>query len=244
MQRIAPFLPYLAAAFVFGALLAASNHPSRLIFVVPTIGLVALIASGTLSTRALFRGAPITPGVLPGLLVASVSFADFFIEDIALRVGVAAVGSLLFLILVRHLHEAVREGGKAGPALAALSEWSGVMIVFSTTAGLLAASTYLNLPRWLASLIFAGVAAFSVATITRTGPASRLLASATAIILAEIFVALTFLPLSYWVSGGVLAAAAYLLFALVRGVNPRELRRSAMTAGALGLLLLSTARWR
>jgi hypothetical protein len=244
MPRLRTLLPLAAAAAVLFALIMVSQHPSRLVYAVPILAGVAIMASGALAITGLRQRTKIAPGALPGLLVASMSFADFFVEDNTLRIGIAAVTAVLFFILVRHLHEAIRTR-EFHDAVIALSEWSAVMIVFSLAAGLYAAVTFLTFPLWGATLIFAGISAFVSLTLARLMPnVPVFLMGAAALLLAEGFYFLAALPLSYWVNGAVLAAVAYALFMFARDLATVRVRRTLMTAGAVGAAVLITARWR
>jgi hypothetical protein len=244
MRRWRTLLQFLAAAAVFAAVFAASAHPSRLPYAIAAIGTVAIATSGVLSFLALNRRAAITPALMPGLLVGSASFAIFFIESAVLRLFLAGAASLLFFILIRHLAESTKIEG-ASAAVRALFEWSALIVVVSLTAALMASATFLNWNQWLTALVFAAAAVFSAFTLARLGQVrSKLLPAIASILLVEAYVLLLFLPVSHWVSAGVVAALAYLFFSLVSNVPAASMRRALVSAGAICLLLLGTARWR
>ncbi len=244
MRRIFIYLPFLAAAAMFTALFLTAQHPSRLPAAVAVLGAVALATSGALCYQALWRGSSIAPGAMPALLVAGVSFSYFFLENDVLRIAVAAMSSVLFLVLVRHLAETSKLEGAAGE-LRALSEWSALIALLGIAAGLLASITFLVWNVWLCTAVFAVVAAYASFTIARLARVAGWIAPvAVSVLLIQGFVVIAALPVSHWVGSGVLAVVAYLLFSLLTGLAAASMKRTLISAGVMCGLLLGTARWR
>ena len=244
LRRLCSYLPLVGAAIVLAALFSVSAHPSRLPYAVAAIGAVVLLTGGTLGLQALFRNRAIAPAALPGFLVASMTFADFFVEDTALRLAIAAAVSILFLVLIRHISESTRLEG-ATVALRALSEWSAIIIIVGSSAGLLAAVTFLNWNVYLAALAFAAIVVFITFTMARLSAVSGyFLPAAVSLLIIQGFVLLAYLPVSHWVGAGVLSALAYLLYSLITSAPVISVRRTLISAGIMCGLLLGTARWR
>jgi len=244
MRRLFFSLPFLAAVSIFAALFEAARDPANLPYYIAAIGSVLIATSGTLCFLSLARGSALAPGAMPALLVASVSFAFFFLEDAVLRVVISAAASILFLVLVRHLVESTRLAGAAAE-LRALSEWSALVSLVGLSAGLLGAMTFLNWNPSLAALVFATVAAYATVTLSRlSGVRGWLVPAAVSLFLAEGFIAVGLLPTSQWVGAGVIGAVAYLLFSLLAVAPSAHMKRTAVSVGIICAVLLGTARWR
>ncbi len=243
MKPLRVLLPLIAAGIILAALISVSLRPATLLVVAPTIVGVALAVFGVLSLVMLKRGTAIAPGALPGLLVTSMSFASLFVETGGMRIALAVITVILFFVLVRHLSESVR-GERFTEAIAALSEWSAVMVIFGAAAGLLAAVTFLTFPVWGAMLIFVALAAFVSLTLSRLLASPLWIAGISALLLFQGFAFLQTLPVSHWVSAALIAAIAYVLFSLSRGLAAVRIRKTLLYASAAGAVILVTARWR
>jgi len=243
-RRAFSYLPFLATAIIFVAFDQVSRDSSFLPLAVAAIGAVVLAVSGTLCLQALMRGSAVAPGAMPALLVIGTFFAFIFIEEAALRVAIAAMVSILFLVLVRHLSESSMLEGSA-VELRALSEWSALVALVGLAAGLLGAITFLNWNGWLAALVFAAVAAYSSFTLARLGRVSGIFVpAAVSIMLVQCFVVVAALPTSHWVDAGLIGAVSYLLFSTLSVVPFGSLKRAIVSSGAICAVLLATARWR
>lgn len=243
-RRIFSYLPFLAALLIFGALYMVSQNSADMPYTIAILGAVILSVSGALCLQALFRGSSIAPGAMPAFLVAGTTFALLFIENAFLRVAVAAVVSVLFLVLVRHLSESTKLPSAAAE-LRALSEWSALIALVGLTAGLLGTITFLNLNVWLCTLVFAAVATYASFTLSRLGRVTGLLAPiAVSLLLIQGFVVIAMLPTSHWVGAGVIGAIGYLLFSILTVMPFGSLKRAMVSAGAICAVLLITARWR
>jgi hypothetical protein len=244
LRRIFSYLPFLATAIIFAALYEVSRDSSYLPYAVGIIGAVVLAVSGTLCIQALLRGSAIAPGAMPALLVGGTTFAFIFLEEAALRVIVAALASLLFLVLVRHLAESSKLEGAAAE-LRALSEWSALIALVGLSAGLLGAITFLNWNEWLAAAVFAAVATYSSFTLAHLGRvAGALTPVAVSAMLLQGFVVIASLPTSHWVGAGLIGAVSYLLFSVLTVMPFGSLKRAIISSGAICAVLLATARWR
>lgn len=238
------YLPFLATVIIFAALYEVSRDSGFLPYAVATLGAVILAVGGTLCIQALLRGSAVAPGAMPALLVAGSTFAFLFIENAALRLAVAAMASMLFLVLVRHLSESSKLEGAAAE-LRALSEWSALVALIGLSAGLLGAITFLNLNVWLAALVFAAVATYASFTLARLGRVvGWLVPAAVSVVLIQGFVVVANLPTSHWVGAGLLGAVSYLLFSILTAMPFGSLKRAIVSSGAICAVLLATARWR
>ncbi len=243
-RRIFSSLPFLATAVIFAALYEVSRDSSYLPYAVGVIGAVVLAVSGTLCLQALLRGSAVAPGAMPALLIGGATFAFVFIEEAALRIGVAAMASILFLVLVRHLAESSKLEGAAAE-LRALSEWSALVALIGLAAGLLGAITFLNWNEWLAAVVFGAVATYSSFTLARLGRVTGILTPvAVSVMLIQGFVVIVSLPTSHWVGAGLIGAVSYLLFSVLTVMPFGSLKRAIISSGAICAVLLATARWR
>jgi hypothetical protein len=243
MKLFRKIIPYLASLALFGAFLLASVAPARFAISFFTIIGLAAAASGTLAVFAFRKRQPIAPEILPALLAASSFFAMVFVEEDVLRIAISLVTAFLFFVLVKQLPAAVAENYYTD-LLRAISEWSVLLIIFFTGAGLLAAAVFLNFNQYAAFLIFAGVSVLLAFVLYTLSPAPTLAsAAAFAVVVSEGFLALYFFPFSYWVSAGILATITYTLIGITRGAGGRELKRAAYTAVLAAAALLGTSRW-
>jgi hypothetical protein len=244
LRRVFSYLPFLATVIIFAALYEASRDSGYLPYTVAALGAVILSTSGALCLQALWRGSSVAAGAMPALLVASATFAFIFLENAALRIAVAAMVSVLFLVLVRHLAESSKLEGAAAE-LRALSEWSALIAVVGLSAGLLGAVTFLNWNVWLCALVFAAVATYASFTLARLGRVrGALVPAAVSIMLVQGFVVVARLPVSHWVGAGVIGAVSYLLFSILTVLPSVSLKRAMISSGAICAALLATARWR
>ena len=187
---------------------------------------------------------PIAPEILPALLVASSFFAMLFVEEIYLRLVISVLAVLLFFVLMKQLPFAVAQNYFTD-LLRAISEWSVLLIIFFTGAGLFAMTIFLNFNQYSSFLIFAGVSVVLAFVLFALSSSPSLSATfAFSAVIAESYLVIYLFPFSYWVNAGLLAVIAYTLIGITRGAAPRELKRSAITAAAAALLLMATARWR
>jgi hypothetical protein len=231
-RRVFSYLHFLATAIIFAALYEVSRDSGFFPYAVAVLGAVVLAVSGTLCIQALLRGSSVAPGAMPTLLIAGATFAFLFLENAVLRIAVAAMASILFLVLVRHLSESSKLEGAAAE-LRALS------------AGLLGAITFLNLNIVLAALVFAAVATYASFTLARLGRvAGWLVPAAVSVMLIQGFVVVANLPTSHWVGAGVIGAVSYLLFSILTVMPFGSLKRAIVSSGAICAVLLATARWR
>ena len=243
-RRVFSYLPFLATAIIFAALYEVSRNSGFLPYAVAAVGAVVLAVSGALCIQALLRGSAVAPGAMPALLVAGATFAFLFLENSVLRIAIAAMASVLFLVLVRHLSESSKLPGAAAE-LRALSEWSALIALVGLSAGLLGAITFLDWNVWLAALVFAAVAAYASFTLARLGRvAGWLVPAAVSIMLIQGFVVVASLPTSHWVGAGVIGAVAYLLFSILTVMPFGSLKRAMISSGVICAALLATARWR
>jgi len=243
-RRVFSYLPFLATAIIFAALYEVSRDSGFFPYSVAALGAVVLAVSGTLCIQALLRGSAVAPGAMPALLVAGATFAFLFLEDAVLRIAVAAMASVLFLVLVRHISESSKLEGAAAE-LRALSEWSALVALIGLSAGLLGSITFLNLNIWLAALVFAAVAIYASFTLSRLGRvAGWLVPAAVSVMLVQGFVVVANLPTSHWVGAGVIGAVSYLLFSILTVMPFGSLKRAIVSSGAICAVLLATARWR
>ncbi len=209
-------------------------------------GIIALsiATSGVLIVFAFKKREPVAPEVLPALLATSSFFAMLFVEEISLRLAVSLLASFLFFVLIKQLPFAVARNYYTD-LLRAISEWSVLLIIFFTSAGLFAATVFLNFNQYSSFLIFAGISVILAFVLFTLSPAPSLPAAAAfAVVIAESYLIIYLFPFSYWVSAGLLAAIAYTLIGITRNAASRELKRSALTAAAAVILLTATARWR
>jgi hypothetical protein len=242
-RRIFSYLPFLATVVIFLSLYQVSNNPNVLPYAIAVVGAVILITSGTLCFQALFRRSSIAPGAMPALLVAGAAYAFVFLEGVFLRIGVAAIASILFLVLVRHLAESTKLD-RADAELRALSEWSALIALVGLSAGLLGSITFLNMSTWAAAGIFSAVAGYVSFTLARLGRIGGwFIPVAVSVLLIQGFVVISALPTSHWVGAGVIGAISYLLFSVLTVLSPISLKRTMVSAGAICAVLLSTARW-
>jgi hypothetical protein len=244
MKKFLKTIPYLAALALTGFFLFASFYPARLAVTFYGVIGVAALASGALFFFAMKKQRPIAPEILPALLAASSFFAMLFVEETVLRVGISLIVGFLFFILVKQLPAAVAENYFT-ELLRAIAEWSVMLVVFMTGAGLAAAMIFLNFSQYGAFLIFLAIAAILSFGLYTLSPApSAAAALAFSVFIAESFWVVNLFPFSYWVNAGFLAAMTYTLIGVARGASSRELRRSALTAAGAVLLLFGSARWR
>jgi hypothetical protein len=235
---------YLVSLLLLAAFLLGAFYPSLLAVSFWVILALVVIASGTLVFFAFRKRQPIAPEILPALLAASSFFAMLFVEEIYLRLAISVFAALLFFVLMKQLPFAVAENYFTD-LLRAISEWSVLLIIFFTGAGLSAVTIFLNFNQYSSFLIFAGISvilAFVLFTLSSLPSLSATFAFSA--VIAESYLVIYLFPFSYWVSAGLLAAIAYTLIGITRGAAPRELKRSAITAAAAVLLLMATARWR
>jgi len=244
VRRLSAYLPFLAAALIFGSLYMVSRNSGDLPYSVAVIGAVVLAASGALCIQALLRGSYVASGAMPALLVAGATFAFLFLENAVLRIIVAAAVSILFLVLVRHLAESAKLEAAAAE-LRALSEWSALVALVGLAAGLLGAITFLNWDVWLSTLVFAAVAVYASFILARLGRVvGWLVPAAVSLLLVQGFIVIAGLPTSHWVGAGVLGAVSYLLFSILTVMPFGSLKRAIVSSGAICAVLLATARWR
>jgi len=243
-RRALTYLPFLATVMIFAALYEVSQDSGYLPYAVAVLGAVVLAVSGTLCYQALHRASSIAPGAMPALLIAGATYAFIFLENAVLRLAVAAVASILFLVLVRHLAESSKLEASAAE-LRALSEWSALVALVGLAAGLLGSVTFLDMNVWLAALIFAAVASYASFTLARLGKVSGwLVPAAVSLMLAQGFIVVASLPTSHWVGAGLLGAVSYLLFSVLTVMPFGSFRRAMVSSGVICAVLLATARWR
>jgi hypothetical protein len=236
--------PYLVSLALFAAFLVSSFYPALLAVGFWCTLAIIVAASGTLVFLSFRKRHPIAPEILPALLAASSFFAMLFVEEIYLRIAISSVAALLFFVLIKQLPFAIAENYFTD-LLRAISEWSVLLIIFFTGAGLFAATIFLNFNQYSSFLIFAGISVILAFVLFTLSPSPSLSAAfAFSAVIAESYLVIYLFPFSYWVNAGLLAAIAYTLIGITRGAAGRELKRSAVTAAAAALLLMATARWR
>ncbi len=189
----------------------------------------------------------------PALFLVSLFLNLLFIEQSAIRWLIGLAGAVFLAIILENLFVYFHQPHRYQPcALENIYNYFNLLALFLFFSGVYSLIIFLDLPvALLAVLIFAVVVifGFQAGWLYQLAPAHSWFYWLTlALMMTELFAAVSFLPTSFYVNGAILASAYYFLSGLIcsRLLNRLErtiIKRYCLIALAALVIILGTARW-
>lgn len=252
LHRITPFLIGIATAIGFVALLAFSVHPLAVmgaVLVVVAVLYVRLVGVAPRSFQFwMLFGTPLL------FLLASFGLMLFLERPLA-QVMLAAFVTLLLSLFAEHvfsyLHAPVNYETYA---IENTSLVMNVASVFFVSVAAFGTRVFLATfaPLWFLTALFFAVSLFVIFGTLWASKVdvqkARLYALCGALLVAELFVTVAYLPTGYYTNAALIALMAYLFLGLTRAhfiekLSPKIIRRYAVTAALILVSVLGTSKW-
>ncbi|MFH0927995.1 MAG: hypothetical protein V1821_00820 [bacterium] len=190
----------------------------------------------------------------PLLFLSSIIFLSLLLESYPLRFLLAVLGGLANAVYFTYLFFFLYVPSRYEPhALERMSRYLVLFTIFGWSSGLFSLRIFLSLPVWLLALIFLVIIwllltqVFWISKLTTRKILT--LSTLSAIILTELFIALIYLPASFYVNGAILTVVAYWLLDLLTlpaSATPKtkQARQAGFVAALLVLIVILSAPWR
>lgn len=252
LHRITPFLIGIVTALGFVAILKLGMQP------VVVMAVTALLV-GALYVR-LVGFAPRTfqfwmlTGT-PFLFLLSSFGLLLFLERSLAQAVLAVVVSLFVFFFAEHVFSYIHVPvNYEAYAIEHLSLVINVASVFFVSVAAFGTRVFLTsyAPLWLLSVLFFVVSLFVIFGTLWASKVdvkqARVYAGCGALLVTEIFTAVTFLPTGFYTNAALIALTAYLFVGLTRAhfvesLSRTTVRRYALTAGLMLVAILGTAHW-
>ncbi|MBI4437446.1 hypothetical protein HY631_00660 [Candidatus Uhrbacteria bacterium] len=182
------------------------------------------------------------------------SFGLFFLlESAPVKIGLAVAVTFLLFLFVEHVFSFIHLPMKYQPfTLEYLSQLLHVLSVFFLATLGFGLRLFLQAPLWLLSLAFFLVLAFILYGTLWAGKLDALRARpyalAAALLITELFAAISFLPTGFYTNAAFLALGVYVLLGLSRAdalhkLSREVLRRYLLLFAVLGAAIALTSQW-
>ena len=250
LHSISSFGVSLVCVLSFAALLFGWMHPMLLVV------LSACVCSLLLGRLLCWQVATFQFWHLLGtpLLFLLSSFGLFFLlESTSSKIGLAVLVTLLLLLFVEHVFSFIHLPVKYQPfTLEYLSQVLHVLTVFFLATLGFGMRLFLQAPLWLLSLAFFLVLSFIMFGTLWAGKVdpvkARPYALAAAVLITELFAAISFLPTGFYTNAAFLALAVYVLLGLSRAdalhkLSQEVLRRYLTLFVILTAIIALTSQW-
>lgn len=185
-------------------------------------------------------------------VVAAVAFM-LFVQETWLLVVISAVTALFIALFLEHVFRFIFAPGLYQPyALEHTSIVLHIASVYFFTTMFYGLNTFLHVPIWLLALIFFVLAmAYVYETLWVSKIPSATCAHMALLggwLLVQLFVAISFLPTSFFVNAALISVVFYVFLGVVRArllqrLSDEVTRRYAFSGAALFALILVTAQW-
>ena len=247
VHRLSSLALSIVCAFGFFALLFDWLHPVLVVVLCMTVSslLLSRLLGWQVRTFQFWHllGTP--------MLFLLSSFGLFFLlESFSVKVGLAIIVLLLLLLFVEHVFSFIHLPVKYQPfTLEYLSQVLHVLSVFSLRR-LGSGCGFFAAPLWLLSRIFRARVYYVWNAVGREGRLlkARPYALATALLITELFAAISFLPTGFYTNAAFLALGVYVLLGLSRAdalhkLSSEVLRRYLTLFIVLGATIALTSQW-
>lgn len=246
-------IPFLLGAAAAGLLSALFVWPTSIWAIVSLAALVVTLGIGRLAGFGMDLEGWWHVALTPVAFVISMALFLLFVESALLQVLIPLFGGLFVFFFSEHLFRFVHLPGLYQPyALEHTSLVLHVTTMYFLATTFFGLQIFLQAQVWLLALAFVCVSAALVyetlwVSKIRDGFALRA-AGVLGLVLGEVFLAIALLPISFLVSGALMAIVFYVLLGMVRAASLQKLsaivlRRYLISGAALLLLILLTAQW-
>lgn len=250
LHRITSFVLSLVCAMSFVALLLNWLHP--VVAVVVCLVLCSLLLSRLLNWQVRtfqfwhLLGTP--------MLFLLSSFGLFFLlESSAVKIGLSVVVTFLLFLFVEHVFSFIHLPVNYQPfTLEYFSQLLHVLSIFFLATLGFGLRLFLQAPLWILSLSFFLVLAFIIYGTLWAGKVdpvkARPYALASALLITELFAAISFFPTGFYTNASFLALSVYVLLGLSRAdalhkLSKEVLRRYVILGAVLTAIIALTSQW-
>ncbi len=185
-------------------------------------------------------------------VVAAVAFM-LFVQETWLLIMISAVTAVFIALFLEHVFRFIFAPGLYQPyALEHTSIVLHIASVYFFTTMFYGLNTFLHVPIWLLALIFFVLAIAYVYETLWVSKIPAAIAASMALLggwlLVQLFVAISFLPTSFFVNAALVSVVFYVFLGVVRArllqrLSEEVTRRYAIFGAALFVLILVTAQW-
>ncbi|OGL83255.1 hypothetical protein A3B32_02055 [Candidatus Uhrbacteria bacterium RIFCSPLOWO2_01_FULL_53_9] len=191
--------------------------------------------------------------ITPALFVSAAVAFMLFVQDTWLLVVIATTTAIFIALFLEHVFRFIFAPGLYQPyALEHTSIVLHIASVYFFTTMFYGLNMFLHVPIWILALIFFVLAmayVYETLWVSKIPAATAVTVSLLgAWLLVQLFVAVSFLPTSFFVDAALISVAFYVLLGVLRArllqrLSELAMRRYAYGGGALAALILFTAKW-